>query len=170
MTKLTLATLAALACMALASSASALPYCVWTQTISIGTVDSGNSGNLCACDNTKEVLKEALDNGVSKLRAKWTFSQVGPGTIVLHYKATRPNNSDGETYQFYYNTTGGDFGILIPGAVIDHNFAPADGMTFTLETTTTMKDFTILLSDTAGGTNLDTVSLDCVYVDDGNND
>jgi len=148
--------------------ASATTYtCPSNEVITIGTIQSGSFINLCAIDGVYEVLKEGLDNGKSKLRMKYTIPNVPAGTQYLNFWGIRPANSEGDNFQFYYNTTGADFGQLITGAIINKPFAPGGGLTVALGlTTTSTTTITILLSDTNNsGPILDTVTLDAVRIE-----
>jgi hypothetical protein len=145
--------------------ASATTVCLSNEWWTLGSIVSGSSANLCAIDGSTYVLREALNgSSVSHLNVKWDFVNVPAGTVSLHFHGIRPANSDGDNFQFYYNTNGAGFGTLIPGALINKSFAPVDGVTITLETTTSVKTFTVFLADTAGGSNLDTVTLDAVRI------
>lgn len=152
--------------LAMASTAQATITCPNSQTITVGTIQSGSTGNLCGSeDGSYEVLKEGLDNGVSHLRKMFVIPNVPAGTQSLHFWGTRPGNPDGDNFQFYYNTTGQPIGITITGALISKPFAPNGGFTVPMNITTTQTTtFYILLGDTAGGTNLDTVTLDTLYM------
>jgi len=160
------ASLALIASFGIAAATTTV-VCPSGQTFTIGTAFSGSYSDLCAIDGAKEVAKEALDAGISKLQKSWSFPSVPAGTIVLHYWGTRPANSENDNFQFYYNDTGGAFGQLITGALINKTFAPTDGVRITLETTTQTKNFVVFLADTNenSGTNLDTVNLDCVTIE-----
>ena len=137
------------------------------ETLTLGTIVSGTANNLCYEDGVTEVLKEGKDNNnKSHLRVMWKFANVPAGTQSINFYGTRPNNSDGDNFQFYYNQTGNpNIGLTITGALINHNFAPTGGVTSSLSlTTTSTSDIYILLADTADGLNLDTVTLDRVAI------
>jgi hypothetical protein len=154
--------------IALASTAEAsTTTCPTSQTITIGTIQQGSYNDLCAEDGVFEILKEGLDNnGKSKLRKTFVIPNVPAGTQYLNFWGTRPANSEGDNFQFYYNTTGQPIGILISGGLINKPFAPTGGITVPLNITTTQTTtFYILLSDTNGnGPILDTVTLDTVRI------
>jgi hypothetical protein len=154
--------------LSLASIASATTItCTgsWKETLTTGTIVSGTANNLCYEDGVTEVLKEALDNNVSHLRVMWRFDNVPAGVQSITYYGTRPANSDGDNFQFYYNQTGGPIGLTITGALINKPFAPTGGVTLPLNLTTTQSStIYILLGDTAGGLGLDTVNLDRVVI------
>ena|SRR5690349_16454086 len=141
--------------------------CPNSQTITVGTIQSGSTASLCAEDGSFEVLKEGLSNGISKLRKTFVIPNVPAGTQYLNFYGTRPTNSEGDNFQFYYNTTGQPFGILISGGIINHPFAPVGGITVPLNITTTQTTtFYILMADTDNsGPILDTVSLDTLRIE-----
>lgn len=141
--------------------------CPTAQSITIGSVVSGSYTNLCAEDGSYEVLKEGLDSGISKLRIMYTIPNVPAGTQYINFWGTRPANSEGDNFQFYYNTTGQSFGILITGAIINKPFAPGGGLTVSLGlTTTSTSTIYLLLSDTSNsGPVLTNVTLDTVRIE-----
>ena len=156
------------AVLSIASIASATTVtCPSSETITIGSLVLGSYSDLCVIDGSKEVLKEGLGGGVSKLQVQWSFPSVPAGNQVLHYWGTRPTNAEGDNYQFYVTDRGTPFGILIFGAIINHPFAPNDGIRIPLWNTTTTKNFTVFLADTNenSGTILDSVTLDCVTIE-----
>jgi hypothetical protein len=135
------------------------------ETLTTGTIVSGSANWLCYEDGVTEVLREALDGGVSHLRVMWRFDNVPAGVQSITFYGTRPANTDGDNFQFYYNQTGGAIGLTITGALINKTFAPAGGVTAPLNLTTTQPStIYILLGDTTGGAGLDTVNLDRVVV------
>lgn len=141
--------------------------CPNSQTITVGTIVSGSTASLCVEDGSLEVLREGLSNGISKLRKTFVIPNVPPGTQYLNFWGTRPANSEGDNFQFYYNTNGKPFGILITGAIIDKPFAPSGGITVPLGiTTTSTTTFYILMADTDNsGPILDTVNLDTLRIE-----
>jgi len=139
--------------------------CPSGQTISIGSVVSGSYTDLCAIDGAKECLKEGLDNGKSKLRVVWTFPNVPAGDISINFWGTRAANSEGDNFQFGYNTTGGALYQSIDGALINKPFAPSGGITIPLYHSTQTTTFYVALWDTNNnGPILDTVCLDDVVI------
>jgi hypothetical protein len=162
----TAAIVAAVAC--LAGTATATTYtCPSAESITIGTIQSGSYGNLCAEDGAYEVLQEGLQGSSSRLRVVYTIPNVPAGTQYLNFWGIRVANSEGDDFQFYYNRTGGSHGILISGGIINKPFAPIGGLTVPLGlTTTSTSTIYILLSDTTNsGPILDTVTLDTVRVE-----
>ena len=111
--------------------------CPTSESITVGSVVQGGYQDLCDEDGVYEILQEGLDNGISKLRVVWTIPNVPPGKQYLNFWGTRPANSEGDNFQFYYNNDGKIFGMLIPGAIINHTFAPVGGATIDLNLTTT---------------------------------
>src|SRR5689334_22022280 len=138
----------------------------WKETLTLGTIVSGSANNLCFIDSNTEVLKEGRDNNnTSHLRVMWEFDNVPAGVQSINFYGTRPANSDGDNFQFYYNQTGGSIGLTISGALINKPFAPSGGVTVPLNlTTSSTSTIYILMADTADGLGLDTVTLDRVAI------
>ncbi len=139
--------------------------CPSSQSITVGSIDSGARTDLCAIDGATETLLEGLQNGKSKLRAFWTFPNVPAGDISINFYGTRPTNSEGDNFQFGYNTNGKIIYQSIDGALIDSPSAPSGGITIPLYHTTQTTTFYVALWDTnANGPILDTVTLDDVVI------
>lgn len=157
------ASLAVLASFGIAAADTTI--CPGNQSITIGSIVSGSVTDLCAIDGAKEVLQEGLDNGKSKLRKFWTFPNVPAGDISINFWGTRPANSEGDNFQFGYNTTGQQIYQAIDGALISKPFAPSGGITIPLLHTTQTTTFYVALWDTNNsGPILDTVCLDDVVI------
>jgi hypothetical protein len=139
--------------------------CPTNQSITVGSVVSGAVTDLCAIDGAKEVLQEGTENGKSKLRAFWVFPNVPAGDLSINFWGTRPANSEGDNFQFGYNTTGQAIYQAIDGALINKPFAPAGGITISLFHATQTTTIYLALWDTNNnGPILDTVSLDDVVI------
>ncbi|HYQ88823.1 MAG TPA: hypothetical protein VEU09_04250 [Candidatus Binatia bacterium] len=139
--------------------------CPNTQTITTGSIVSGSYTDLCAIDGAKETLKEGAPNGKSRLRAFWVIPNVPPGDNSINFWGTRPTNSEGDDFQFGYNTTGQIIYQSIDGAIINKPFAPDGGITIPLLHTTQTTTFYLALWDTNNnGPILDTVTLDAVRI------
>src|SRR6185312_11962779 len=106
------------------------------ETLTTGTIVSGSANWLCYEDGVTEVLREAGTPTISHLLVMWRFDNVPAGAQSITFYGTRPANSDGDNFQFYYNQDGSASGTLISGALINKTFAPAGGITASLNLTT----------------------------------
>ncbi len=114
-------------------------------------------------DAVYECLKEGTSGGVSHLEHVWKFCNVPVGAQSIVFEGTRAANTDGDDFQFYYNI-GCDCSTSmyqpITGAIINHNFYPTGGLVDSMSlTTTATTDVYVMIKDTAGGSNLDTVKI-----------
>jgi len=135
----------------------------------VGTISCGSYLDTQGADDaTYECLQEGTSGGLSHLEHVWKFASVPAGTQSLVVEAQRAANSDGDNFQFYYNI-GCDCSTTlyqpITGSLINHNFYPSGGAVLSLSlTTTATTDFYVLVRDTAGGSNLDTVKVDYLAI------
>jgi len=135
----------------------------------IGTVTCGNYVSTQGADDSVfECLQEGTSGGLSHLEHVWKFCNVPVGSQSIVFEGTRAMNSDGDNFQLYYNI-GADCSTPlyqpITGALINHNFYPSGGLVNSMSiTTTATTDFYVLIKDTAGGSNLDTVKIDYLAI------
>jgi len=160
----------------LAGAASISSVAASTDTVAtsdyrttIGTITCGSFADTQdPNDAVYECLKEGTSGGVSHLEHVWKIPNVPPGAQSIVIEGIRAMNSDGDNFQFSYNI-GCDCSTTmyqtITGAVVDHNFYPSGGLVLSMNITTTVTtDFYIMVRDTAGGSNLDTVKIDYLAV------
>jgi hypothetical protein len=112
-----------------ASSACKLPDQVPASELPItGTIAAGSHLDVRTSNNLREQLKEALSGGVSRLSHRWQFNSVpktttGPPTrLKLVLEGYRPNNAEGDNFQFAYSTDGANSWTNINGGVINSQF------------------------------------------------
>ena len=165
-----------LALLILAAAASISTVGATTDTLpcadfrtTVGTITCGSYVSTQGADDSVfECLQEGTSGGLSHLEYVWKFCNVPVGSQSLVYEGTRVMNSDGDNFQFYYNI-GCDCSTSLyqpsTGAVINHNFYPTGGLVSSMSiTTTATTDFYVMVKDTAGGSNCDTVKIDYLAI------
>jgi hypothetical protein len=160
----------------LAATASIAPVAATTDTCpcadsrtTIGTITSGSYVSTCTGDDSVfEWLQEGTSGGVSHLEHVWKICNVPAGTQSIVLEGIRAANSDGDNFQFYYNLGCDSATSLyqpITNAIVNKNFYLSGGLVYSMNVTTTATtDIYILVKDTAGGSNLDTLKMDYLAV------
>lgn len=119
-----------------------------------------------ADDGVYEILQKSLVGGVSHLTHVWKFCNVPAGTLSLLHEGLRPSSSDGDNFQFSCNLScDGNIYQPVTGAIINKAFFPTGGLTSAMSVTTTAAvDIHLMINDTTGGGNLDTVKIDYLAI------
>jgi len=124
-----------------------------------GEIFQNNWAATLTSNNTREVLKETSGG----LTHTWIVDNVpcSSSRHLLHLEGNRPNNSDGDNFQFYYSTDGTSF-TLIPGALIDDAKEGSGGWDSAFDDAGLMGRIYIQVRDTVagGGSSLDKVHID----------
>ncbi len=139
----------------------------YTTQSSVGTIVSGSYLQTQVSDDSREVLQEALLNGVSRLDHVWRFEGVPCRTnLTLRLEGQRPANSDGDNFKFYWSETPNGTYTLIPSATISLPFEPQGGFDYPFTWPGTHGIIYIKVMDTnqASGTSLDQVKIDYLEV------
>ncbi|HEV8376823.1 MAG TPA: S8 family serine peptidase [Candidatus Polarisedimenticolia bacterium] len=128
------------------------------------TIVSGNFGNTLSSDDSYEVLREVLQNGVSVLEHIWRFDNIPPcqTTLTLNLEGNRPTSSDGDNFKFAWSESQNGTYTDIPNAVIKKTFELQGGIDYPFTRTETSPTIYIKVLDTnrTSGTSLDTVNID----------
>jgi hypothetical protein len=136
-----------------------------SETTNIGSVIEDTSWtDTWTSNNVREILEEGLNGGASRLDHVWRFDNLTtdvPRSLVL--EGLRPNNPDGDNFQFYYSNNGTSF-TAITGALINKIFEPAGGLVYPFGGTYSPTVFIKVLDTQATGSSLDTVEIDLLRV------
>jgi len=127
-----------------------------------GIIFSGSYADTWTSNNVWEVLREEVSGNTSLLVHTWRFDNVPAGTShALHLEGNRPNNADGDNFQFYYSTDGTNFSI-ISGALINKGLEQPGGGDYSIAVGTGGTWYIRVLDTNAGAgkTGLDTVKVD----------
>lgn len=115
-------------------------------------------------DDYRETLQEGLVGGHSQLTHVWRFDNVPEGEHSLIYEGIRPNNSEGDNFQFSYSLDDSVY-TDISGALIDKMLEPVGGLTVFFGEEDHFDTIYIRIQDTqATGGIRDSVSIDYLAI------
>ncbi|HEU5179547.1 MAG TPA: S8 family serine peptidase [Candidatus Polarisedimenticolia bacterium] len=128
-----------------------------------GQIFQNNYTATFTSNDTYEVLKETSGG----LTHTWKFTKTPCGTSrhLLHIEASRPNNPDGDNFQFYYSTDGVNYSA-ISGALVNKAFDIVGGTDYAFDDAGLMGHIYIQVRDTVagGGSSLDTLKVDYLEI------
>ncbi|HEU5182448.1 MAG TPA: hypothetical protein VFW45_16805 [Candidatus Polarisedimenticolia bacterium] len=136
----------------------------------LGTIFLGSYLDTQGPDETpvqRETLKEGAAGTSSSLNRFYNFGSFPAGTYKLHFKGSRPDNTDGDNFKFRWGTSQNGTQTDITGAVISSANEVAGGTdsgTFTLNSASTLYIFVRDTNSQANKGNLDTVTIDHLAV------
>jgi hypothetical protein len=97
-----------------------------------GTIESGTHQDTWISNNVREVFKEERVTGKSRLTQIWQFGGVPAGQHELLVEGYRPDNTEGDNFQFSVSTDGQNFtevvGAVINSATETTNIYPITGI------------------------------------------
>jgi hypothetical protein len=142
------------------------------STGGVGSVVSGTYLDTQGPDETPIVKRETLQEGAagtnsSSLNYFYNFGSLPAGTYKLHFKGSRPDNSDGDNFKFRWGTSENGTQTDISGAVISSATEVAggtDSSTFTLTSASPLYIFVRDTNSQANKSSLDTVTIDHLAV------
>jgi hypothetical protein len=101
-----------------------------SELMIIGTIAAGSHLDVRTSNDVREQLKEVKLQGVSRLSHRWQFDGVPktttspPTRLKLVLEGYRPNNAEGDNFQFAYSADGANTWTNIIGAVINSQIEP----------------------------------------------
>lgn len=135
------------------------------QSTNPGTIISGSYISTQVSDDGREVLREGLQNNKSKLTHIWRFDGVPAGIHTLRFEAQRPDNAEGDNFQFAWSTDGSSF-TNISGALVSTPTETSGGLTASMGSTSSLGSIYIRIQDTKpNGSVLDTVEIDYLVIE-----
>jgi subtilase family protein len=127
------------------------------------TIVSGSYVDTGASDDSREILKEVLSGGVSRLSHVWRFDGVPLGScITLNVEGQRTAGSDSDDFKFSWSESLNGTYTDIPNAVIKKTYELTGGINYPFARTNTSGTLYIKVEDTnqSSGTGRDQVKID----------
>ncbi len=132
-----------------------------------GRIIQGSYLSTQTSNDQREGLEETVTQNQSRLVHTWRFENVpNTPTYELLLEGNRPNNAEGDNFQFYVSTNGSTF-TAVSGAVIDRVLEPVGGGAFPFTVGSHAGTLYVRVQDThakKGSTALDRVFVDYLAI------